>query len=209
MYWSFHRRGKKKMINSTFLLPHLGLYGPTCRDTFNYKPFDLDPARYGITPEVVREFSRAVRELTLVHINQILLQIGYIKIVDPPLVPTSIHCTAVGWGESLLWADEGGGLTLNCRGRQRTGAICIIDYYRMRYRLSTGVVNRLKPLIGVLEAVIPQERWQTCNGIPPDVLIRADGYYFTDLVGVAGITTPPTEELLDEMAVGRIYASLY
>jgi len=186
------------------IAPSLGIYGPTWRDTFTYEPLPLDPATYHKALPIIAGKAPLCADPQLVHPNQLLLNIGYLTIKDPPTNPISLHNTEVGWGESLLWADEGGSFTLNCRGRQRDGAICIINYYSMRYRLSRGVANRLMPIMGEVEVVIPQERWNDCNGVPPDFIVMRDGYYFTDLIGMAALITPPDEELLSKMAIGRL-----
>jgi predicted AlkP superfamily phosphohydrolase/phosphomutase len=125
-------------------------------------------------------------------INEWLHRNGYLVLLEEPANPTPLRPDMVNWERTKAWGEGGYycRLFLNVEGREPQGTVPVAQYETLRDELKT----RLEALgddqgrpIGTL-ALRPDELYEECNGVPPDLLV-----YFGNLswrsVGKVGMGT--------------------
>lgn len=130
-----------------------------------------------------------------VCLNQWLIERGYLTIKYRPCEPTPLAKLEVDWSRTRAWGDGGyyGRVFLNVRGREPEGTIPPGEYESFRQRL-IGELEAIPDPQGRTmgtRALRPEDLYQQCNGVPPDLLV-----YFGNLswrsvgtVGHPGICT--------------------
>jgi predicted AlkP superfamily phosphohydrolase/phosphomutase len=115
-----------------------------------------------------------------VCLNQWLIESGYLTIRNPPCEPTALAKLDVDWSRTRAWGDGGyyGRVFLNVRGREPQGIIPPGEYEPFRQRLAHELESIPDPQGRPLgtRALRPEDLYQQCNGVPPDLLV-----YFGDL----------------------------
>jgi predicted AlkP superfamily phosphohydrolase/phosphomutase len=120
------------------------------------------------------------RMLGGICLNEWLIQNGYMTLKERPARPTPIEKAQVDWTRTAAWGFGGyyGRLFLNVKGREPHGVIPAEDYEKVRdqliAQLSAIPDHRGLPL--KTRVYKPQDVYQECKNIPPDLII-----YFGDL----------------------------
>ena len=80
---------------------------------------------------------------------------------------------------STMWVEGGGWgrIYLNVRARQADGVICPTHFHEYRDEL-IRIFTRRVPNSQIYR---PEELWD-CGGVPPDLLIKLDGYTFEESI---------------------------
>jgi predicted AlkP superfamily phosphohydrolase/phosphomutase len=113
-------------------------------------------------------------------LNEWLIREGYLSLAEHPTEVTRFEEAQVDWPRTAAWGDGGyyGRLFINVRGREPQGLVEPADYERVRNELRTkleGLTDDRGMSLNV-KVFKPQETYQTCRNIPPDLII-----YFGDL----------------------------
>jgi predicted AlkP superfamily phosphohydrolase/phosphomutase len=133
----------------------LGIYGPTYKSSYTRDSKKVDLSQYSYD--------------------------GAIYVPPPPRV---VHMEALirdrNWGHKA-WAEAGswGMVYLNVRARQKDGIICPTKFHEARDDL-IKMIGRYLPEVTVYKT---EELWD-CTGVPPDLLVRWDGYEFDEVTNV-------------------------
>lgn len=164
------------------------LYGDVYRDVYSYS--SLIPnmiADYGIYPifednePVVGNFIEYNYPHSLININQLLCNLGHIRLKNT----SNNYLVVIDWANTLVWSDSSDWamINLNIKGRQQCGTICPTNYHETRELIINAIRKELECLHIACTFYKPDEQWD-CKGVPPDILLRCNGYIFSDLVNV-------------------------
>ncbi|MBI3950167.1 MAG: alkaline phosphatase family protein [Acidobacteria bacterium] len=113
-------------------------------------------------------------------INEWLINEGYLTLKQRPTQMTPFEKVEVDWDKTLAWGEGGyyARIFMNVKGREPNGVIDPADYEQVRDEL----VEKLEALtdekgknIGT-KVFKPEEIYQECRGVPPDLIV-----YFGDL----------------------------
>jgi len=122
-------------------------------------------------------------------VNEWLIQEGYLTLKSQPVTLTSIDKCEIDWSKTRVWGDGGyyARIFLNIEGREPRGIVIAGEVEALRDELKAkfeALVDHNGVNIGTT-VYKPQEIYQECNGVPPDLIV-----YFGDLfwrsVGTVG-----------------------
>jgi predicted AlkP superfamily phosphohydrolase/phosphomutase len=122
-------------------------------------------------------------------VNEWLIQEGYLTLKSQPVTLTSIDKCEIDWSKTRVWGDGGyyARIFLNIEGREPRGIVKAGEVEALRDELKAkfeALVDHHGVNIGTT-VYKPQEIYQECNGVPPDLIV-----YFGDLfwrsVGTVG-----------------------
>jgi len=113
-------------------------------------------------------------------VNEWLIKEGYLMLKSYPSQPTAINKCEIDWSKTKVWGDGGyyARIFLNIEGREPQGIVKPGEVEALRDELKAkleGIVDPHGTHIGTT-VFKPQEIYQQCNGLPPDLLV-----YFGDL----------------------------
>ncbi|TLD43420.1 MAG: hypothetical protein JETT_0238 [Candidatus Jettenia ecosi] len=122
----------------------------------------------------------AKRMIGGIHINEWLIQNGYLKLVQYPKESMPFNKIIVDWENTTVWGEGGyyGRLFMNVKGREPKGVIAKQHYEHFRNEL----IKKLEDLRDEngrninTQVFKPEEIYSQCNGIPPDLIV-----YYGDL----------------------------
>lgn len=122
-------------------------------------------------------------------VNEWLMREGYLTLKNKPEKLTSIDACGIDWSRTKVWGDGGyyARIFLNVEGREPQGIVKPGDVEALRDELKTKLEAIVDPQgVNIGTRVFkPQQVYQQCNGIPPDLIV-----YFGDLfwrsVGTVG-----------------------
>ncbi|MFZ5866466.1 MAG: adenylyl-sulfate kinase [Thermodesulfobacteriota bacterium] len=115
-----------------------------------------------------------------VLINQWLMNNGFLVLKNPPGKETNLKPEMVDWERTRAWSDGGyyARIFLNVRGREPSGVVDLADYEAVRTELAellqTIPDEKGRPMAN--RVLRPEELYQACNNVPPDLIV-----YFDDL----------------------------
>jgi len=122
-------------------------------------------------------------------VNEWLIQEGYLTLKSQPVTLTSIDKCEIDWSKTRVWGDGGyyARIFLNIEGREPQGIVkagevkALLDELKAKFE---ALVDHNGVNIGTT-VYKPQEIYNECNGVPPDLIV-----YFGDLywrsVGTVG-----------------------
>jgi len=130
-----------------------------------------------------------------VLINQWLVNNGFLVLRNPSDQQTDLKPEMVDWERTRAWSDGGyyARIFLNVKGREPSGIIDRSEYEAVRTELA-GLLRAIPDETGrsmANQVLRPEEIYQACNNVPPDLIV-----YFDDLnrrslgmVGAAQVST--------------------
>jgi hypothetical protein len=164
------------------------LYGDVKRDTYSYgysQPSLLvdygiyvlndDHIENNVEPDFRVVYSQPTK---IINVYNIMVPAG-LTVVSRNISCGNISGSRIEWSETAAWCDpsDWAMININVKGRQGNGVVCQPKYHEFRARVIDILCNNLA-LHGISPVVyIPEDHWD-CKGVPPDVLIRCDGYMF-------------------------------
>ncbi len=122
-------------------------------------------------------------------VNEWLMREGYLTLKNQPEKLTSLDACGIDWSRTKVWGDGGyyARIFLNVEGREPQGIVKPGEVEALRDELKAkfeAIVDPQGVNIGT-RVFKPQEVYQQCNGVPPDLIV-----YFGDLfwrsVGTVG-----------------------
>lgn len=113
-------------------------------------------------------------------INEWLIREGYLTLRSYPETRTAIDTSKIDWSKTRVWGDGGyyARIFLNREGREPQGIVKSGEVAALCAELKAGLEAIVDPdgvNIGT-RVFQPQEIYQRCNGVPPDLIV-----YFGDL----------------------------
>jgi predicted AlkP superfamily phosphohydrolase/phosphomutase len=113
-------------------------------------------------------------------INEWLIREGYLTLKSQPQTLTSIDRCEIDWSRTRVWGDGGyyARIFLNIAGREPQGIVAAEEVEALRDELRAKL-EAIEDPDGVnigTRVYKPQDIYQHCNGIPPDLIV-----YFGDL----------------------------
>lgn len=125
-----------------------------------------------------------------VHLNQWLIEQGYLRLRRPVTEPTALSSAMIDWSQTRAWGDGGyvGRIYLNVRGREPEG---IVDP-RRREALRREIAAGLEALRGpsgdgfVSRAMRPEDLYRECRAVAPDLLVYFDELRWRALGSIGG-----------------------
>lgn len=116
-------------------------------------------------------------------INEWLRREGYLVLKqEPPPGIVPIAKVEVDWSKTRAWGEGGyyGRLFLNVQGREPQGVIPPADYNRVRDELAAKLAAIAGPQGQDIHTRVykPEELYQKCNGIPPDLIVHFGNLYW-------------------------------
>ncbi len=130
-------------------------------------------------------------------VNQWLINEGLLTLAAPPSGRARIEDCEIDWSRTKVWSSGGyyARVFLNVEGREPRGVIPAAEYQAFRAELAARIEAMTDPDGKPLgnRALIPDETYQTVNGVAPDLIV-----YFGDLswrsVGAVGFDSIYTFE---------------
>ena len=139
-----------------------------------------------------------------VCINEWLIRNGFLVLRQSPCAETPLTSDMVDWSRTTAWSEGGyyARIFLNVKGREPEGIVEPSQYEELRGELAT----RLQQMTDengetfanrVLE---PQEIYQVCRNVPPDLMVYFDGLSRRSIgtVGHGEILRPANSTGLDD-----------
>lgn len=122
-------------------------------------------------------------------VNEWLIREGYLTLKSQPTTLTSIDKCEIDWSRTKVWGDGGyyARIFLNIEGREPQGIVKPDEVEALRDELKAKFEALVDPEGENIGTAVfkPQEIYQECNGVPPDLVV-----YFGDLfwrsVGTVG-----------------------
>ena len=114
-------------------------------------------------------------------VNEWLMREGYLTLKQKPSQIMSLDKCEIDWSKTSVWGDGGyyGRIFLNVEGREPQGIVKANQVESLRDELRSKLEAIVDPdgvNIGT-KVFKPQEIYQECNGVPPDLIV-----YFGDLL---------------------------
>ena len=123
-------------------------------------------------------------------VNEWLLREGYLALESTPREPSSLEAAGVDWDRTAAWGEGGyyARIFLNVKGREPRGTVPpggAFEALRDELSRKLAAIPDESGREIATQVFKPQDVYQTCNGIPPDLIV-----YFGDLfwrsVGTVG-----------------------
>jgi predicted AlkP superfamily phosphohydrolase/phosphomutase len=113
-------------------------------------------------------------------VNEWLIREGYLTLKSYPETQTAIDKCEIDWSKTKVWGDGGyyARIFLNVEGREPQGIVKPGEVEALRDELKARLEALVDPDgVNIGTTVFkPQEIYQQCNGVPPDLIV-----YFGDL----------------------------
>ena len=130
-------------------------------------------------------------------VNEWLVREGYLALESSPSGPVALEEAGVDWDRTTAWGEGGyyARIFLNVKGREPNGTVPMEAFEALRDELADKLAVIPDESGGEIPTVIfkPQEAYEMCNGIPPDLIV-----YFGNLlwrsIGTVGSGKIHTQE---------------
>jgi predicted AlkP superfamily phosphohydrolase/phosphomutase len=130
-------------------------------------------------------------------VNEWLIKEGYLTLKAYPTERTPMKNCEIDWSKTRVWGDGGyyGRIFLNIEGREPEGIVKPNAAEALRDELKTRFEAIVDPDGENIGTVVfkPEEIYQQCNGVPPDLLVYFGNLYWRS-VGSVGYQTIYTFE---------------